>query len=67
MKLADLCKEVSRRADTSPKGSTITAPDCSRVVAVAFDVLAELPHSEALATISKALESAEKRKASKGC
>lgn len=66
MKLTDLTTEIARRADTSPKGSAITATDVSRVVAVLFDVLAECPSSEAADVIAKGLTGAEKRKAGKG-
>lgn len=65
MKLSDLNTAVSRIADTAPKGSTITAPDCSRVIACMFDVLAELPACEALDLVAKGLASAQKRKGSK--
>lgn len=63
MKLADLCAEVARRADTAPKGSHVTAADCSRVIAVLFDVLGELPPSGVAGVLAKGLESAEKRRA----
>lgn len=66
MKLAELCAEVARRADTAPKGSHVTAADCSRVLAVLFDVLGELPASSAAAVLAKGLESAERRRAKGG-
>lgn len=61
MKLTDLYKAVSKAADTAPKGSTITAPDCSRVASCLFDVLATLPRAEMLDVIAKGLAAAEKR------
>ena len=62
MRLAELTTEVARRADTAPKGSTITVTDCSRVLAVLFDVLAACPSkAEAFDVIAKGMASAEKR------
>lgn len=49
MNVKELVDEVSRRADTA--GTAITRPECGRVVAILFDVLAEQSALEALALV----------------
>ena len=60
MKLSDFYNEVSRKTDT--KGTAINVAETKRVLATAFDLLAELPAADAADVVAKGLAAAMKKK-----
>jgi len=63
MKLTEFYNEVARRADTAK--TAINAAETKRVLATAFDVLAEQDATELADTIAKGLTLAKKRSTKK--
>jgi hypothetical protein len=63
MKVNDFFNEVARRADTA--GTQINVAETRRVLAVAFDLMAELDGDELMEFLARALAQARKRAAKK--
>lgn len=57
--LRELATQVSRKADT--EGTQISVAEVSRVQAVLFKILSELPTEEAFALVGKGIAKAKKK------